>query len=130
MGVPLTFKYWNYGLNFADIPLGLPLSMTEKPDPEAICSASCASDSAVPFDEIKASPGGVRPDDAPRHVLPAPVGGGRLELCPPDVAAELAALAAEAPEQGFAYPPDLPPHPPRAQQRLPRIAARRGGAIR
>ncbi|HEX8058410.1 MAG TPA: molybdopterin dinucleotide binding domain-containing protein, partial [Novosphingobium sp.] len=28
---------------------------------------------------------------------------GRLELCPPDVAAELAALVGEAPEQGFGY---------------------------
>jgi anaerobic selenocysteine-containing dehydrogenase len=36
-------------------------------------------------------------------VLPAPSEGGRLELCPPDVAAELVELAAEAPEAGYPY---------------------------
>ncbi len=102
MQVPLTFKYWNYGLRFEDIPLGLPLSLTEKPDPEELCRF-LASESAVPFDEIKASPSGVRPQREPRFVKLGPDNGGRLELCPPDVAAELAALAVEPPEQGFAY---------------------------
>lgn len=102
MGVPLTFKYWNYGLNFADIPLGLPLDMTVKPDPEELCRFLC-SESAVPFDVIKASPSGVRPAGAERRVLPAPAEGGRLELCPPDVAAELGELAEEAAEEGYAY---------------------------
>ena len=102
MGVPLTFKYWNYGLNFADIPLGLPLSASAKPDPEDLCRFLC-SESAVPFDEIKASPGGVRPKSEPRQVLPARDGTGRLALCPPDVAGELAALAVQVPEAGFAF---------------------------
>ena len=103
MGVPLTFKYWNYGLRFQDIPGGLPLSLTEKPDPVDLCRF-LAADSVVPFDQIKASPSGVRPDIEPRFVKPGPPDApGRLELCPPDVAAELAALASEAPERGFAY---------------------------
>jgi anaerobic selenocysteine-containing dehydrogenase len=103
MGVPLTFKYWNYGLRFQDIPEGLPLSLTEKPDPEDLCRY-LAKDSAVPFDAILASPSGVRPDMAPRFVQPPPPGApGRLELCPPDVAAELAGIAAAAPETGFAF---------------------------
>ena len=102
MNVPLTFKYWNYGLRFADIANGLPLSMEEKPDPEELCRFLC-SGSSVPFDEIKANPSGVRPSAGPRHVLPGPDTSGRLELCPADVAAELAELANEAPEQGFAY---------------------------
>ncbi len=102
MGVPLTFKYWNYGLKFQDIAKGLPLSPTEKPDPEELFRFM-ADDSVVPFDEIKASPGGVRPATPPRQVLPAPSDDGRLELCPPDVAGELSALANEPPEQGFAY---------------------------
>jgi len=103
MGVPLTFKYWNYGLRFQDIADGLELSMTEKPDPEELCRF-LAKDSAVPFDEIRANPGGVRPDLEPRRVLPGPPDApGRLELCPPDVAAELAALAAEVPEPGYGY---------------------------
>ncbi len=103
MGVPLTFKYWNYGLRFEDIPGGLELSTTDKPDPEALCRF-LAADSVVPFDEIKANPSGVRPDMPPRYVLPAPAEApGRLELCPSDVARELAGLALERPEQGFAY---------------------------
>jgi anaerobic selenocysteine-containing dehydrogenase len=103
MGVPLTFKYWNYGLRFQDIPGGLPLSLTDKPDPEALCRF-LASDSAVPFDAIKASPSGVRPEIEPRFVQPAPAGApGRLELCPPDVAAELAEVAASVPEPGYGY---------------------------
>lgn len=102
MDVPLTFKYWNYGLRFEDIPLGLPLSMAEKPDPEELCRFLC-SESAVPFDEIKANPSGVRPGMEPHHVLPGPDSGGRLELCPPDVAAELAASASERPERGYGF---------------------------
>ena len=102
MGVPLTFKFWNYGLNFADIPLSMPLSMTDKPDPEELCRF-LASESAVSFDELLANPGGVRPDLQPRYVQPAPVEDGRLELCPPDVAGELAGIAGEGAEQGYAY---------------------------
>ena len=102
MGLPLTFKFWNYGLNYRDIADGLQLSLSEKPDPEALFRY-LASASAVPFDAIKASPGGVRPDDARRIVLAAPSDGGRLELCPPDVAAELAALMGEEPETDFPF---------------------------
>ena len=103
MGVPLTFKYWNYGLRFQDIAEGVELSLTEKPDPEDLCRY-LAKDSAVPFDDIKASPSGVRPFQEPRFVLPGPPdASGRLELCPPDVGAELASLAREEPERGFAY---------------------------
>jgi anaerobic selenocysteine-containing dehydrogenase len=103
MGVPLTFKYWNYGLRFQDIPEGIELSLNEQPDPEELCRY-LAKDSAVPFDTLVATPAGVRPDLESRFVKPGPPdAAGRLELCPPDVAAELAALAAEAPEQGYGY---------------------------
>ena len=102
MGIPLTFKYWQYGLKYADIPLGLPLSMTEKPDPEDLLRFLC-SDSAVDYDTLRASPGGVRRDKGGGVVQPPPGDGGRLELCPPDVAAELAALVTAVPETGFRY---------------------------
>lgn len=102
MGVPLTFKFWNYGLRFEDIPGGMPLSVDEPPDPEELCRF-LANDSAVPFDEIKANPSGVRPDLEPRYVQPGPDNGGRLELCPPDVAGELETVAREEPEEGFAF---------------------------
>jgi anaerobic selenocysteine-containing dehydrogenase len=100
MGVPLTFKYWNYGLRFQDIPDGIDLSMEDKPAPEELCRF-LAKDSVVPFDAIKASPSGVRADLEPRFVRPGPPDApGRLELCPADVAAELAALAAAERQQG------------------------------
>lgn len=102
IGVPLTLRSWNYGLNYRDIPDGMALSLTEKPDPEALFRY-LARDSAVPFDMIKSSPGGVRPADAQRSVLPALSGGGRLELCPADVASELAALAQAQPDTRFPY---------------------------
>jgi anaerobic selenocysteine-containing dehydrogenase len=104
MGIPLTFKYWNYGLRFQDIPEGIKLSLTEKPNPEDLCRY-LAKDCAVPFDEIKANPAGVRPPPDPRVVLPAPPGAvGRLHLCPPDVVAELAEVAAAMnPSKGFAF---------------------------
>jgi anaerobic selenocysteine-containing dehydrogenase len=102
MDMPLTFKFWNYGLSYREIADGLPLSMTEKPEPEALFRY-LAKDSAVPFNVMKASPGGVRPADAQRSVLPALTDGGRLELCPSDVAAELAALALAEPEADFPF---------------------------
>jgi len=103
MGVPLTFKYWNYGLRFQDIPEGIELSLTDKPDPEELCRY-LAKDSVVPFDEIKANPSGVRPETEPRLILAGPPDApGRLEFCPPDVAAELAELAMAVPESGYGY---------------------------
>lgn len=110
MGLPLTLKYWTYGLNYADIALGLPLDMVQRPDPDDMLRFLC-SESRVSFDVIRASPSGVRLDVPPHVVQPAPVqvgaekvgAGGRLNLCPPDVAAELAALPLQQKEPGFAY---------------------------
>lgn len=102
MGLPLTLKYWQYGLTYADIPLGMPLSMTEKPDAEDMLRFLC-HESAVDFDTLRASPGGVRRENGSGNVLAPPGDGGRLELCPADVAAELAALASASPDHGYRY---------------------------
>jgi anaerobic selenocysteine-containing dehydrogenase len=103
MGVELTFKFWNYGLRWQDIAEGLPLGTQEQPDPEALCRFLAAG-SAVPFDVIKANPGGVVPDLSPAAIQPAPDGwAGRLELCPPDVAAEMAALLDDEPEADWPF---------------------------
>lgn len=102
MGVPLTFKFWNYGLKFEDIPDGLPLSDTERPDPEALCRFLAAG-SAVPFDDLLASPGGVRPDLPEARVQAAPAAGGKLELMPADVAAELAAILETSEGEGLPF---------------------------
>jgi anaerobic selenocysteine-containing dehydrogenase len=103
MDLPLIFKFWAYGLTFADIPGGLDLSSGEKPDPEELCRF-LASGSAVPFDTLLAHPEGVRADLPPHFVEAAPADMGKLELMPPDVAAELAGILDEAEDgAGFAF---------------------------
>ncbi len=103
MGLPLTLKYWNYGLDFDAIPDGLPLDMEQRPDPEDMIRYLCRR-SRVPFDELRANPAGVRPDLPPQYVEPAADdNGARLELCPPDVAAELAQVLEEQPDRRFGY---------------------------
>jgi anaerobic selenocysteine-containing dehydrogenase len=102
MKIPLTLKYWQYGLKYADMPGGLSLDMVHKPEANDMLRFLC-SESAVDFETLQASPGGVRPADGASHVLPPPDEGGRLELCPPDVADELAQLAASVPDDRFRY---------------------------
>ncbi len=105
MGVPLTLKYWNYGLDYAAIPEGMDLGVDvdSPPDPEAMVRFLCGK-SRVPFEALSENPQGVRPEIEPQYVQPAPEGaGGRLELCPPDIAAELALVLAEQPDERFAY---------------------------
>lgn len=102
MKVPLTLKYWNYGLTYADIPEGLALDMKHAPDPEDMIRYLC-SQSAVSFEELRASPGGVRPRQPPQYVQAAADNGARLEVCPPDIASELQALLQEQPDTRFRY---------------------------
>jgi anaerobic selenocysteine-containing dehydrogenase len=103
MNLPLTLKYWNYGLDFDAIEGGLPLDMVNRPDPEELFRYLCRN-STVPFDTLLATPGGVRPDMPPQYVLPAPAdNGARLELCPADVAEELKAVLEEESDRRFGY---------------------------
>ncbi|WP_373084329.1 molybdopterin-dependent oxidoreductase [Zhongshania sp.] len=103
MKLPLTLKYWTYGLNFDDIKEGLPLDMTAPPDPEEMIRFLCKR-SRVPFDVIKANPSGVRPDIEPQFVQAAPEdNGARLALCPTDIAAELEMVLNETVDNRFAY---------------------------
>jgi anaerobic selenocysteine-containing dehydrogenase len=102
MDLPLTFKFWTYGLRFEDIAEGWPLSADLRPDPEELCRFLAAG-SAVHFDELLAHPEGVRAVMPDQFVQAAPVNTGRLELMPPDVAAELAVIFAEEADRRFAY---------------------------
>lgn len=101
MNLALTFKYWTYGLKYEDVPLGLPIASDTPPEPEELCRFLC-SESRVSFDDLLKNPGGVRPQIEPQYVETAPSGwAGRLELCPPDVAAELSVLASDHSEEAF-----------------------------
>ena len=102
MGMPLQFKLWNYGMEFDSIERSLPLDGTRKPSGEELVAFLCG-EGDVTFEELAASPGGVRPQRPPQYVQPAPDNGARLELCPPDVAAELDKVLHEQPDAAFQY---------------------------
>lgn len=102
MDLPLTFKFWSYGLRFEDIQEGLPLSAERRPDPETLCRFLAAG-SAVPFDLLRDRPEGVRPSLPAQFVQPPPVSTGRLELMPPDVVAELSTVLHEQEDGRYTY---------------------------
>ncbi len=105
MKVPLELRYWSYGQDYAAIPDGMKLGieLDAPPDPESMIRFLCRN-SRVSFEELRDNPGGVRPEIPPQYVQAAPPGkGGRLALCPPDVAADLAALLKEEPDTRFRY---------------------------
>ncbi|NHO65868.1 hypothetical protein G8770_09975 [Aestuariicella hydrocarbonica] len=104
MNLPLTLKYWNYGMDFEAIEDGLPLSIDTPPDPQTMIRFLC-NNSRVPFDELLANPSGVRPQLPEQRVLATPAGHkGRLQLCPDDVVKELALVLNEHNvNAGFAY---------------------------
>jgi anaerobic selenocysteine-containing dehydrogenase len=102
MKVPLTLKYWSYGASYAALPGGLELDMERAPDGEDLVRYLC-SHGDVTFEDLKANPGGVRPKRPACYVQPAADNGARLELCPPDVAAELRAIDNESADTRFRY---------------------------
>ena len=102
MGVPLTLKYWTYGLSYAAIPGGLALDMQRAPDAEGLIRYLCQHGD-VSFEELQANPSGLRPQRPPQYVQAAADNGVRLQLCPPDVAAELRTLLDEQPEHRYRY---------------------------
>src|SRR5262249_26793180 len=91
---PLTLKFWSYGASYKDLPGGLTLDLDVKPSGEDLIAHLC-SYGPVSFDDLKASPAGVRPQLPATTVQAGKDNGGRLQLCPPDVAAELASVLGE-----------------------------------
>lgn len=103
MQIPLTLKYWAYGRDFNTIRDGLPLDMTRRPDPEEMIRFLCKN-STVDFAALKANPSGVRAGASEQRVLAAATdNGGRLELCPRDVADELNSVLHESLAPGFSH---------------------------
>lgn len=102
MNIPLTLKYWSYGSVHDLLPGGLKLDMQRKPDPEDLVRHLCEY-GHVTFDELKANPSGVRPNRPPQYVEATEDNGARLELCPPDIVAELRVVLADKPDARFKY---------------------------
>jgi len=102
MKIQLSLKYWNYGLNYGTIPGGLELDLERAPDPEELIRHLCEH-GHVSFEELCANPSGVRPNRPPQYVQPVNDNGARLQLCPPDAAAELQSVSKETPDVRFKY---------------------------
>jgi anaerobic selenocysteine-containing dehydrogenase len=73
---------------------GVPLDMTTPPTTEDLI-ALLLRDAIVPFEEIRAHPAGAVFRGEARVAAPPSAAAGRFEVAPPDVAEELAAVAAE-----------------------------------
>jgi anaerobic selenocysteine-containing dehydrogenase len=83
----------------------LALDMERQPEVATILRFYASSFGATDYDELLAAPRGIRRDDLINTVLPAAEqdDGLRLDITPSDVLAELAAVAAEAPNDTFKY---------------------------
>jgi len=89
LDVPLTLKNLPFGADFHDVPGGLAVDMQDRPSRESLV-AWLVSQTPVSFDTLKANPHGYRLELS-KVVQPASEdSGARLDLCPPDVAAEIA----------------------------------------
>jgi anaerobic selenocysteine-containing dehydrogenase len=94
LSIPLTLKNLPFGVDFDLVPGGLKVDMERMPEREALL-AWLVNQSGVSFEVVKAYPHGYRVPV--EKVLRAPENddGARLDLCPPDVAAEIAAVSAQ-----------------------------------
>ncbi len=102
MGLSLEYRKIGLSMSYADAPPGHALDMTRPPDPEQFARLWLEG-SAVDFDALKASPGGIVPTLPEQRVAAAPDDGARLDLCPADVTDELAAALADRPDPARPY---------------------------
>lgn len=101
MGLQLEYRNTGTGTH-ADAAPGLKLDMDVPPDPADLARWLLAGTS-VDFEDLRAHPGGVTPDLPVQRVEAVEDDGVRLDLCPADVAAELAGIAAAAPDSAHRY---------------------------
>ena len=91
MGVELEFKTGPFG---RQLEPGLPLDMANRPTTSQLIGHACAM-AGIDYDELAASPGGMWLPGREVVVQAAPDDdGARLDLCPSDVAEEIAAVFA------------------------------------
>tara|TARA_B110001454_G_scaffold214680_1_gene234851 strand:- start:356 stop:1393 length:1038 start_codon:yes stop_codon:yes gene_type:complete len=102
MGLSLEYRKVGLSVRYEDAPEGLTLEMDGPPDPETLVKW-WVKDSAVDFEALRAATGGIAPGLPVQHVEETPDTGERMDLCPPDVAAELDEVYAEQPNSAWPY---------------------------
>ena len=96
LGVKLKLKNIPFGMDFDAIPGGLEIDMETMPARDDMI-AWLVGETVVDFEALKAHPHGMRLNiEAVLEKAPED-SGARLDLCPPDVADEIAAVAAREP---------------------------------
>ena len=92
LGIPLTLKNVPFGMDFDAMPVGLPINMETMPDRDDMI-AWLVAQTPVSFETLKAHPHGYVLDVEKTLREPDADDGARLDLCPADVAAEIAQVA-------------------------------------
>lgn len=104
LGVQLELKNIPFGADFHQLPPGLKIDMTTMPDRDDLIEWLCSS-SSVSLEELRRHPHGMTFSTGEvRLVEPDEDDGMRLDLCPEDVAAEIAAVEAQLRAQDIGKP--------------------------
>jgi anaerobic selenocysteine-containing dehydrogenase len=93
LGLQLTLKNLPFGVDFNSVPGGLAIDMEHFPQRDTLIEW-LVNQTAIPFETVKAHPHGYRPPIEKILRSPEQDDGARLDLCPPDVVEEIAAVAA------------------------------------
>ena len=84
--------------------VGKALDMQNKPSTRQLIGMLCELGGKVSVEELSANPHGIRSEESPKVIEPAPHDtGARLDLCPPDVEDEFQSYIQKAPEGNYAY---------------------------
>lgn len=102
LGIQLEFRKIVVAMSYEHAAPGLRIDMETIPDQADLARQWCDG-GKIDFDTLRANPGGVLLDVRGDEVLPAEDGGERLDLCPDDIAAELADVARETDGTAFPY---------------------------
>lgn len=95
LGVQLTLKNLPFGVDFDAVPTGLQIDMNaDTPPVREQLIEWLVNQTALPFDVVKAHPHGYRPRMEKILAEATEDSRARLDLCPPDVRDEIAAVAA------------------------------------
>lgn len=91
LGIDLTFKYLPFGVSYDEVPGGLPLDMREWCGREPIIRWLLA-EHGFDLEQLRANPQGITDATTVQLQAASADSGARLDLCPADVAAEIADL--------------------------------------